>query len=99
MLCETVLMHLSRDAIPVAVEALLRIIAPGGTLYLSWRVVETDQRDERGRLYTAFDVSTIVDALSRATVLHSAEAISASSRKRIHTVVARSVAGGRHRRT
>ncbi len=36
--CETVIMHLESNAIMPAVEQLLAILIPGGTLYLSWRV-------------------------------------------------------------
>ena len=89
VLCETVLMHLPRAAIVPAVHALRRILVADGTLYLSWRVTDADRRDERGRLYSGFDASLILDALDGMTILHSAEASSASSGKRIHAIVAR----------
>lgn len=90
VLCETVLMHLPRDAIATAVDGLRRILVHDGVLYLSWRVSDVDQRDERGRLYTAFDATLIRDGLAGMTILHDEDAISASSGKRIHAVVARS---------
>ena len=89
VVCETVLMHLPRDAVAPAVESLRRILVADGTLYLSWRVSDVDQRDERGRLYTAFDAALVLDALAGMTILHAAEVLSASSGKRIHVVVAR----------
>lgn len=89
VLCETVLMHLPRDAIAASVKSLRRILRPRGTLYVSWRVSEVDHRDERGRLYSAFDASLVLDALDGMDIVHSVEATSASSGKRIHAVVAR----------
>jgi SAM-dependent methyltransferase len=89
VLCETVLMHLPHDAIAASVSALRRILRPRGTLYLSWRVSEADQRDDRGRLYTAFAPGLVLDRLDGMDVVHSQEATSASSGKRIHAVVAR----------
>jgi SAM-dependent methyltransferase len=90
VLCETVIMHLPRELIADAVTGLCRILKQGGTLYLSWRVGDEDQRDARGRLYTAFDATLVHAALKNMAVLLSVETISASSGKRIHTVVARS---------
>lgn len=89
VLCETVLMHLPHDAIPASVSALRRVLRPRGTLYVSWRVSAEDHRDERGRLYTAFDASLVIDRLDGMDIVHSLEATSASSGKRIHAVVAR----------
>jgi SAM-dependent methyltransferase len=89
VVCQTVLMHLPRDAIVAAVDALRRILVADGTLYLSWRVGDVDRRDERGRLYSGFDASLIVDALDGMTILHSAETVGVSAGTRIHTIVAR----------
>ena len=89
VLCETVLMHLPRAAIAEAVASLRRILVADGTLYVSWRVADVDHRDGRGRLYTAFDASLVLDALAGTTILHAGEDTSASSGKRIHVVVAR----------
>jgi len=89
VVCETVLMHLPREAIAPAIDHLRRILVADGTLYLSWRVGDVDRRDERGRLYTAFDATLVLDALDGMTILHSAEATSTPSGHRIHAVVAR----------
>ena len=89
VLCETVLMHLPRDAIAASVSSLRRILRPRGTLYVSWRVTDTDTRDERGRLYTAFDASLVLAALDGMDIVQSIETTSASSGKLIHAIVAR----------
>jgi SAM-dependent methyltransferase len=88
VLCETVLMHLDRDAIALAVGRMRAILKLGGILALSWRVEKTDRRDERGRLYSAFDRELIVDALSGATILMDEELMSPSSGRKIHRIVA-----------
>jgi SAM-dependent methyltransferase len=91
VLCETVLMHLTRDAIAPSVRRLVAILRPGGCLCLSWRVtVGVDQRDAHGRLYAAFEPDLVTDALARrAAILLNAQATSASSGKTIHRVIAR----------
>jgi SAM-dependent methyltransferase len=90
VLCETVIMHLARAAIVPSVRRMMAVLRPGGVLYVSWRVtVGADHRDARGRLYAAFDSALVTDALAGASVLLDAEAVSASSGKRIHRVVAR----------
>jgi SAM-dependent methyltransferase len=90
VLCETVIMHLGRDAVAPAVRCLLAILKPGGTLYLSWRVTESaDQRDGHGRLYAAFNASLVRAELAAATILLDREVISASSGKKIHRIIAR----------
>jgi SAM-dependent methyltransferase len=90
VLCETVIMHLPHDAIAPSVRRLIAILAPGGTLYLSWRVTAgTDQRDGHGRLYGAFDVGMVSGALAGAAVLLDEEVVSASSAKTIHRLVVR----------
>ncbi|MBV8826287.1 MAG: class I SAM-dependent methyltransferase, partial [Hyphomicrobiales bacterium] len=55
VLCETVIMHLPRGEIAPAVGRMRAMLKPGGVLALSWRVEAADRRDERGRLYSAFD--------------------------------------------
>ena len=90
-LCETVIMHLDRTAIGPAVQRLLTILKPGGILYLSWRVGQTDQRDRYGRLYAAFDKNLVTGALAGQSILLDEEVVSASSGKIIHRVVARKV--------
>ena len=96
VLCETVIMHLRRPQILAAVRRLVEILKPGGVLYLSWRVTQgADQRDERGRLYSAFESALIREALdASAVILLDDEVTSASSRKRIHRIIARKVVTG-----
>jgi SAM-dependent methyltransferase len=95
VLCETVLMHLPRDAIAPSVRRLAAILRPGGLLYLSWRVTAgADQRDAQGRLYAAFEPRLVTGALAGTAILLNAQAISASSGKTIHRVIARKDVGG-----
>jgi SAM-dependent methyltransferase len=89
VLCETVIMHLGRREIAPAVRRMLAILKPGGVLALSWRVEPTDRRDERGRLYSAFDRDLVLGALSDAKILLDEELVSPSSGRKIHRVVAR----------
>jgi SAM-dependent methyltransferase len=90
VLCETVIMHLPREDVTASVRRLLAILAAGGTLYLSWRVTRgADLRDGHGRLYGAFDADIVRVALGRAEVLFDEEAVSTSSGKVIHRLVAR----------
>jgi 2-polyprenyl-3-methyl-5-hydroxy-6-metoxy-1,4-benzoquinol methylase len=90
VLCETVIMHLDRDAIAPAVRRLFALLQRGGTLYLSWRVTAGgDQRDAHGRLYAAFDGELVRRQLPAGTILLDEEIVSASSGKRIHRIVAR----------
>lgn len=90
VLCETVIMHLEADLIAPSVRRLLDITAPGGTLYLSWRVTTgSDRRDEHGRLYAAFDPQLVLHALSDAVVVLDEQTLSASSGKTVRRIVAR----------
>jgi SAM-dependent methyltransferase len=90
VLCETVIMHLAPGDIARSVRRLLDILAPGGTLCVSWRVTEgVDQRDDQGRLYAAFEPSLVTDTLSSATILHDTQVRSASSGKTVRRVLAR----------
>jgi SAM-dependent methyltransferase len=89
VLCETVIMHLGHDIIVPAVQRLITILKPGGTLYLSWRMSPSDQRDQHGRLYAAFDKALVLGALAAETVLLNETVVSASSGKAIHRLVAR----------
>jgi SAM-dependent methyltransferase len=89
VVCETVVMHLAVSEIPAAVERLLAILRPGGTLYLSWRVTEgADVRLGDGRLYSAFPASLVTAALDGAVLLHDSEGASASSGRTVHRLVA-----------
>jgi SAM-dependent methyltransferase len=90
VLCETVIMHLARHAIALSLQRMMSILKPGGILYVSWRVTDgADLRDAAGRLYAAFDSGLVLDQLAGAAILLNEEAISASSAKRIHRIVAR----------
>jgi SAM-dependent methyltransferase len=89
VLCETVIMHLAPALIAPSVRRMLDIVKPGGIFYLSWRVTETDQRDQYGRLYAAFDVLLVLAELSDVTLLLNEEVVSESSGKKIHRIVAR----------
>jgi SAM-dependent methyltransferase len=89
VLCETVIMHLEPEAIAPAVARLLAILVSGGVLYLSWRVTEgADRRDERGRLYAAFDPERVLRALETTRILLDEEVGSVSSGKLIRRIVA-----------
>ncbi|HZZ29482.1 MAG TPA: class I SAM-dependent methyltransferase [Pirellulales bacterium] len=90
VLCETVIMHLDSTLIDLAVRRLMAILEAGGTLYLSWRVTSgSNQRDEHGRLYTAFNSSLVVNALPNTEILLDEQVSSASSGKTVHRVVVR----------
>ena len=90
VLCETVLMHLPRVAIPPAVRRLMDILEYGGVLYLSWRVTRgADERDAAGRLYSAFEAPLVLQQLSSELVLLNEEVVSLSSGRRIHRVIVR----------
>ncbi|MFV0298341.1 MAG: class I SAM-dependent methyltransferase [Hyphomicrobiaceae bacterium] len=90
VLCETVIMHLGTETIADAVGRLGALLAPGGTLYLSWRVTDgADVRDKAGRLYSSFPASLVTGALPGLALLLDEEVTSLSSGKIIHRVVAR----------
>jgi len=90
VLCETVIMHLPAEDVGASVRRLVDILKPAGTLYLSWRVTEgEDRRDDAGRLYGAFDPALVMDALSGADILLDDQSISASSAKIVRRLIAR----------
>jgi SAM-dependent methyltransferase len=94
VVCETVIMHLPHAQVAQAVASLARLLAPQGTLYLSWRVgAGADARDAAGRLYSAFPVAVVRAALQGLESLHDAGALSASSGRRVHRVIVRRRAG------
>jgi SAM-dependent methyltransferase len=94
VLCETVIMHLAHDAVAPSVRRLMAILAPGGILYLSWRVtVGIDKRDAHGRLYGAFEADLVRRQTAGAAVLLDEEVVSASSAKTIHRLVVRKPPG------
>jgi SAM-dependent methyltransferase len=90
VLCETVIMHLAQALITPSVRRLVSILRPGGTLYLSWRVTEgDDRRDEHGRLYAAFDPALVFQGLGSADILLEEQLESKSSGKLVRRIVAR----------
>ena len=90
VLCETVIMHLLEPDAIAAVRRLCSILAPGGTLYLSWRVGDgIDRRDDAGRLYAAFATGAVRATLTDLDVLLDEERVSRSSKRVIHRIVAR----------
>jgi SAM-dependent methyltransferase len=90
VLCETVIMHMPPDAIAAAAAKLIDILVPGGTLYLSWRVTENnDRRDEHGRLYAAFDPGLVLAGLAATEFLLDEQRESASSGKVVRRIVVR----------
>ncbi|MBR1248340.1 class I SAM-dependent methyltransferase [Bradyrhizobium sp. AUGA SZCCT0169] len=90
VLCETVIMHLDRAQIAVAVRRLLNAVKPSGILYLSWRITDnSDLRDSQGRLYAAFDAALVLAELKSASLLLDEEVVSASSGKKLHRLVAK----------
>jgi SAM-dependent methyltransferase len=90
VVCETVIMHLPQRQVGAAVAALRRLLRPGGTLYLSWRVGSgEDLRDAAGRLYSAFPVETVRAELQGLEALYEAAETSASSGKRVQRLIVR----------
>jgi len=90
VLCETVIMHLGAYSIGPAVRRLVTLLAPGGVLYLSWRLTEgADMRDKAGRLYAAFGKSAVTDALAGTEIVLDERIVSASSGRVVHRIVAR----------
>lgn len=90
VMCETVIMHLAPELVAPSVARLMSLLRPDGVLCLSWRVTpECDQRDAHARLYAAFDKRLVLDALAGSDILVDDEAVSASSGKTIHRVIAR----------
>lgn len=88
VLCETVIMHLPVADVAPSVHRLLQLLRPGGILYLSWRVADTCRRDDRGRLYSAVEVTRVLDALDGAVIKFSEQYASTSSGASIQTIVA-----------
>jgi SAM-dependent methyltransferase len=89
VVCETVIMHLPVESIPLAVDSLRRILRPNGVLYLSWRVTEgEDLRQPDGRLYSAFEPKLVMDALVDCAILLFEDVTSESSGRRICRMIA-----------
>ncbi|KUZ62611.1 SAM-dependent methyltransferase [Burkholderia ubonensis] len=95
VLCETVVMHLDHVEAAAAAARLVELLAPGGTLYMSWRVAGSGSlRDEHGRLYTALDGARMRGALGGGVqVIDEHEVVSASSGKRVHRLIVRRTDG------
>jgi len=90
VVCETVIMHLPAPQVRTAVAALQRILAPQGTLYLSWRVTEGDDvRDAAGRLYCALPAEAVRAAVRGLVTLYDEQETSASSGRRVHRLILR----------
>ena len=91
VLCETVIMHMPEVEALASVRRLAAPLAPGGALYLSWRVVTEgiDRRDDQGRLYASFEVDAVKTALAGHAIELDERIVSASSRKIVHRLVAR----------
>jgi SAM-dependent methyltransferase len=90
VLCETVIMHLPEEEVGLSVSRMMRLLIPGGTLYLSWRVTPgSDRRDDAGRLYAAFDESAVMAALGEVRLMLNDEVVSTSSGKIVRRVIAR----------
>jgi 2-polyprenyl-3-methyl-5-hydroxy-6-metoxy-1,4-benzoquinol methylase len=88
VICETVIMHLSKDQILEAIQNLKRILKDNGVLYLSWRVTEfEDVRHDDGRLYSAFNSDFILNQFPKDGILHFEDKLSVSSGKRICRLV------------
>jgi len=90
ILCETVIMHLPSSLLSEAIDTLVALLRPGGTIYLSWRVYGDARRDDTDRLYTAVNPDTALAPLyERAQVLLDQEVMSASSGQKIRRIIAR----------
>jgi SAM-dependent methyltransferase len=86
--CKGVLMHLPRAEIAPAVANIARLLRPGGTLLLNWRITRpADIRDERGRLYSAFESDLVRDALGGLKILYDVE--DQRAEHAYHTILAR----------
>lgn len=92
VVCETVIMHLAAEDVAPGVSSLRRILAPGGVLYLSWRVGESSKRDAAGRLYSAFPADAVHDVLAALRIVYDREETSLSSGRRVHRIIARKAA-------
>ncbi len=89
VLCETVIMHLPPAELDSAVRRMAALLAPGGTLYLSWRMTEGENmRDKAGRLYAAFGKTAVMDTLAGTDILLDECIVSESSGRVVHRIVA-----------
>lgn len=60
ILCSAVLMHLSREVLPLAIHSLLRVLSHDGVLILSFRGTNAADKRERGKLYEAIDPKEMI---------------------------------------
>jgi predicted methyltransferase len=90
VLCETVIVHLDPADVSTAIRHLVAILAPGGTLCLTWRVAEgAASRDHDGRLYSPIDPATVTAELTAAALLLDIEERSLASDGTVHRLRAR----------
>lgn len=83
-------MHLPSSHLSEAVDTLVALLRPGGTIYLSWRVYGEALRDDADRLYTPVNPETALAPLyERAQVLLDQEVVSVSSGHMIRRIIAR----------
>ncbi len=91
VLCETVIMHLSHEEHPLALESLLRILKPGGVLNLSWRHPLDPKflREADGRLYEIIAKNSLEEIFHQqgANILKHLLVKSASSGKYIERLI------------
>jgi SAM-dependent methyltransferase len=95
VLCETVIMHLEPSEIVSAVRNLVALLAPGGTMWLSWRVTpDAHRRDEAGRFYASFDDRIVLSELATTSLLLDCEERSGSSGKIVRRLIVRTAGSG-----
>jgi hypothetical protein len=84
-----VLPHLAETDHEPAVARLRTLLAPGGTLYLSWRVCPATTRDDDRRLYSAIRGDQVLTALSDTETLHDETVAGAWSGAPVRSIVVR----------
>ena len=60
VLCSAVLMHLSWEVLPLAINNLLRVLSQDGVVILSFRGTNAADRRERGKLYESIDPKEMI---------------------------------------
>jgi len=91
VLCETVIVHLDPPDVSTAIRHLVAILAPDGTVCLTWRVAGgAASRYHDGRLYSPVDPATVTAELtSTAALLLDTEERSLSLDGTVHRLIAR----------
>ena len=83
-------MHLDPADVSTAIRHLVAILAPGGTLCLTWRVAEgAASRGHDGRLCSPIEPATVTAELTTAALLLDTEEQSLSSDGTVHRLIAR----------